>query len=161
MSIAQSFGKSARDWLADHLEPLVWIALVLWSPPIIFTVLIDLGFAGGAGSGYLPLRDPGLLLAIMQIVGMAAAVTSLRLRRRLLAFELLCGSLGVWWMHAAWTVQGRLRLIGRSDLVSRETLLTLGALMLASAVLFMVRRCYTRPAAVIAHPTTDQPRAVR
>src|SRR4026209_444831 len=58
----------AQEWLADHVAAMVWILLALWTPPIAFTVLVDLELMAGAGSGYLSLRDPGLLLSIMQIV---------------------------------------------------------------------------------------------
>jgi hypothetical protein len=128
-----------RDWLAAHLHALVWILLSLWAPPLIFTVLVDLKLAGGAGSGYPSLRDPGLVLAILQLSLMAVALLSLSLRRYNRAWQLLCAALGVWWMEAAWTLQGRLRLIGRSDLRSRETLIMLAALAIASFVIFVVR----------------------
>jgi hypothetical protein len=146
----------ARDWLADHLAALVWMALALWAPPIVFAVLVNLELVGGAGSGYPTLRDPGLLLGVMQMVVMMAAVPLLHRRRRSRAWHLLCGSLGIWAMHAAWTIQGRLRLIGRSDLLSRETIVTVAALLIASVVLFEVRHRYTRTAAATARPTTSQ-----
>ncbi len=123
-------------------------------------MLVDLGLAGGAGSGYPTLRDPGLLLSVMQILLMTAALPLLYLRRRSIAFQLLCGSLGIWAAHAAWTIQGRLRLIGRSDLVSRETLITVLTLAVASYVLFEVRGRYTRAGALTARPTTSQPPVV-
>jgi len=156
MNATRSLHERARDWLADQLQPMVWITLALWAPPIVFTVLVDLGFAGGAGSGYPSLRDPSLLLSIMQLLLMAAALPLMRMRRRSFAWQLLCGALGTWAVHAAWTILGRLRLIGRSDLLSRETLLTLASLAVAAYVLFEVRDRYTRTA-VIARPTTTQP----
>jgi len=153
-----TFRDRARDWLADHLHALIWILLALWAPSIIFTVLVDLKLVGGAGSGYPTLRDPALLLSLMQITLMLAALPLIYRRRRSRAWQLLCGALGVWLMHGAWTILGRLRLLGRSDLASRETLMTLGALAAAAAVLFEVRDRFTRPAT--ARPTTDQPPVV-
>ena len=133
-----------RDWLADQLQALVWILLALWAPPIVFTVMVDLKLAGSAGSGYLSLDDPGLLLSLVQLVVMTAALRSMRRQRRSRAWQLLCGSLGLWLAHAVWTVQGRVRLVGRSDLWSRETLITIAAFAVAAYVLFEVRERYTR-----------------
>jgi hypothetical protein len=128
----------AQEWLADHVAAMVWILLALWVPPLAFTVLVDLKLIAAAGSGYLSLRDPGLLLAIMQIVLMAAALPTMP-RRPARARSLLLAALAVWFAHAVWTVQGRLRLIGRADLVSPETLVTFAALAAASAVMFVAR----------------------
>jgi hypothetical protein len=150
--------ESAREWLAGELVAFVWILLALWAPPVIFTVLVDLKLVGSAGSGYLTLRDPGLLLSIMMLMLMTAALPIMRLRRAR-AWQLLCGSLGLWWAHAAWTIQGRLRLIGTSDLVSRETLVTFAALAVASCVVFEVRGRFVRARALTARPTTSQPPA--
>lgn len=158
MSTPVSMRESAREWLAGELGAFVWILLALWAPPVIFTVLVDVKLVGSAGSGYLPLRDPGLLLSIMMLMLMAAALPMMRLRRAR-AWQLLCGSLGLWWAHAAWTIQGRLRLIGTSDLVSRETLVTLAALAVASCVVFEVRGRFARAGALTKRPTTDQPPA--
>ena len=149
----------ARDWLADHVPALVWITFALWAPPIVFTVLVDLQLVGGAGSGYPSLRDPGLLLGILQIALMAAVLPLIYRRRRSRAWQLLCGSLIGWAAHAAWTIQGRLRLIGKSDLLSRETLVTLVALAVAAYVVFEVRDRFTR-IALTAQPTTTQPPVV-
>ena len=136
---ALAIRRRVRGWLADQLQALVWILLALWAPPIVFTILVDLKLAGGAGSGYPSLDDPALLLSILQNVEMTAALHAMRGRRRARAWQLLCGSLGVWAVFAAWTIQSRLRLIGRHDLWSRETLVTVGALAVAAYVLFEVR----------------------
>jgi hypothetical protein len=161
MSAPVSMRQSAREWLAYHLHAFVWILIALWAPPVIFTVLVDLKLVDSPGSGYLALRDPSLLLSIMLIVSMAAALPMMRLRRAR-AWQLLCGSLGLWWAHAAWTVQARLRLIGPSDLVSRETVVTLAALAIATYVVFEVRGRFTRAGALTPRPTTSQqPAALR
>jgi hypothetical protein len=149
------FPNAARDWLGDHLHAFVWILLALWTPPVVFSVMVDVHLAGGAGGGYPTLRDPGLLLDIMQIVLMAASLPLMR-RHHMRAWRLLSGALGVWFVHAAWVIQGRLRLIGRRDLLSRETLIALAALAVASIVLMAVR---DRRRNVSAQPTTDRPRA--
>jgi hypothetical protein len=158
MTAPRSWRENARDWLANELHAFVWIVLALWAPPVIFTVLVDLKLVGSAGAGYPSLRDPGLLLSIMMLVAMAAALPMMRLRRAR-AWQLLCGSLGLWCAHAAWTIQGRLRLVGLGDLLSRETLITLAALALASCVMFEVRGRFTRAGALPARPTTSQPPA--
>ena len=95
----------AQQWLADHVAAMVWILLALWTPPIAFTVLVDLKLIAAAGSGYLSLRDPGLLLSIIQIVLMAAALPLLRGRHVARARPLLLAALGVWFAHSAWTLQ--------------------------------------------------------
>ncbi len=159
MSALRAWGERSRDWLTGHLAALVWIMLALWSPPIVFTVLVDLKVIDGAGSGYLELRDPGLLLSILLISVMASALPLLHLRRRSGAWHLLCAAIAIWTTHAAWTILGRLRLIGRSDLLSRETLTTVTALAVAAGVLLAVRGRYTRYAATTALPTTSQPPA--
>ena len=158
MSAPVSMRESVREWLADHLHTFVWILLALWTPPVIFTVLVDLKLVESPGSGYLALRDPSLLLSVMLLVLLAAALPMMRLRRAR-AWQLLCGSLGVWWAHAAWTVLGRVRLAGPSDLMSRETLIALAALALASYVVLEVRSRFTRAGALTPRPTTDQPPA--
>ena len=43
----------AQEWLADHVAAMVWILLALWTPPIAFTVLVDLKLMAAAGSGYV------------------------------------------------------------------------------------------------------------
>jgi hypothetical protein len=151
----------AQEWLADHVAAMVWILLALWTPPIAFTVLVDLELMAGAGSGYLSLRDPGLLLSIMQIVLMAAALPLLRGRHVARARPLLLAALGVWFAHSAWTLQVRLRLIGRADLVSPETLVTFAALAAASGVMFAVRDRRSRADASTPIATTNPPPAVR
>jgi len=152
---------AAQQWLSDHVAIMVWILLALWTPPIAFTVLVDLKLASAAGSGYLSLRDPGLLLSIMQIVLMTAALPLLR-RHVARARTLLLAALGVWFVHAAWTLQLRLRLIGRADLLSPETMVTFAALAAASGVLFAVRdrRRKTDASTAIA-TTTPQPAVQR
>lgn len=151
----------AQEWLADHVAAMVWILLALWTPPIVFTVLVDLKLMAAAGSGYLSLRDPGLLLSIMQIVLMAAALPLLRGRHVPRARPLLLAALGVWFAHAAWTLQVRLRLTGRADLLSAETLVTFAALAAASGVMFAVRDRRRRADASIPIATTDPPPAGR
>jgi hypothetical protein len=144
---------AACDWLADHLGALVWIVLALWTPPVAFSIMVDLHLAGGVGSGYPGLHDPGLLLDVMQIVLMASALPLLH-RDRALAWRLLCGALGVWFLHDAWSIQAQLRLIGRHALLSHEMLLA-AAPAVAALVLFAVRD-HVKIAAPIARPTTDQ-----
>lgn len=158
MSGPVSIREVGREWLARELRAFVWILLALWAPPVIFTVMVDLNLVGSAGSGYPTLRDPGLLLSIMMLMLMTAALPMMRLRRAR-AWQLLCGSLGVWWTAAAWTIQGRVRLVGPGDLVSRETLVTLAALAVASCVVVEVRSRFTRAGALTPRPTTDQPPA--
>jgi hypothetical protein len=135
--------KGVRNWIADHLPAMVIVLLALWAPSIIFTVLVDLKIADGAGSGYPTLRDPSLLLGVLQITLMAAALPMLAFQRAR-GWQVLAGAWGVWLAHAAWTILGRLRLIGRSDLASRETLVTIVALGLAAIALFEVRNRFTR-----------------
>jgi hypothetical protein len=133
----------AQEWLADHVAAMVWILLALWTPPIAFTVLVDLELMAAAGSGYLSLRDPGLLRHVAR------------------ARPLLLAALGVWFTHAAWTLQVRLRLIGRADLLSPETLVTFAALAAASGVMFAVRDRRRRADVPIPIVTTDPPPAGR
>lgn len=161
MSAVSSRRARAREWLADHVPASVWIMFAVWAPPIVFTVLVDLKLVAGAGSGYPSLRDPALLLSVVQILLMAAALPLMHLRRRSRAWQLLCGALGIWALHAAWTILGRLRLVGRSDLVSRETLMTLAALAAAAYVLFEVRDRFTRTALTAKLTTSPPPVALQ
>ena len=149
----------AQQWLADHVAAMVWILLALWVPPIAFTVLVDLKLMAAEGSGYLSLRDPGLLLSIMQVLLMAAALPMMRWRPGR-ARPLLLAALGVWFAHSAWTVQVRLRLIGRGDLLSPETLVTFAALAAASGVMFALRDRRQRAEPRLSE-TTNPPPAVR
>jgi hypothetical protein len=151
----------AQAWLADHVAAMVWILLALWTPPIVFTVLVDLKLMAGAGSGYLSLRDPGLLLSIMQIVLLAAALPLLRGRNVARARPLLLAALGVWFAHSAWTLQVRLRLIGRADLLSPETLVMFAALAAASGVMFALRDRRRMADTSTRIATTNPPPAVR
>ena len=160
MSLPASLPAKARDWLADHLHALLWILLALWAPPVVFTVLVDLQLVGGAGAGYPTLRDPGLLLGLLQIAAMAVALPLMRGQRRFRAWQLLCAALGLWTVHAAWTILGRVRLVGPSDLMSRETLVTLAALSIASIVVGEVRQRFMGSGAATERPTTGQRPAV-
>lgn len=160
MSLPAVLPANARDWFADHLHALVWILLALWAPPVIFAVLVDLQLVGGAGTGYPTLRDPGLLLGLLQIAAMAAALPLIHRQRRLRAWQLLCAALGLWAVHAAWTILGRVRLVGLSDLVSRETLVTLAAWSIASIVVCEVRRRFVSSSAVTERPPTGRQPAV-
>ena len=150
----------AQQWLADHVAAMVWILLALWVPPIAFTVLVDLKLMPAEASGYLSLRDPGLLLGIMQVLLMAAALPMMRWRPSR-ARPLLLAALGAWFAHAAWTLQVRLRLMGRADLLSPETLVTFAALAAASGVMFAVRDRRRRADVSIPIVTTDPPPAGR
>ncbi|HUQ87830.1 MAG TPA: hypothetical protein VM096_09735 [Vicinamibacterales bacterium] len=150
----------AQEWVSDHVAAMVWILLLLWTPPIAFTVLVDLKLTAAAGSGYLSLRDPGLLLSIMQIMLMFAALPLMR-RHAARARPLLLAALGVWFAHAAWTLQVRLRLIGRADLLSPETLVTFAALAAASGVMFAARDRRRRADASTALATTIPQPAVQ
>ncbi|MBY0493537.1 MAG: hypothetical protein K2Y23_04930 [Cyanobacteria bacterium] len=150
----------AQIWVADHVAAMVWILLVLWAPPIVFTVLVDLKLANAAGSGYLSLRDPGLLLSIMQILLMAAALPMMRPHPGR-ARPLLLAALAVWFAHSAWTLQIRLRLIGRADLVSSETLVTFAALAAATGVVLAVRDRRQQLETPTAIATTAPPPAVQ
>ena len=149
----------AREWLADHLVAIVIVLLALWAPPVIFTVLVDLKLVDAAGSGYPTLRDPGLLLALLQIALMIAALPLLSWRQAR-GWQLLAGACGVWLAHAAWTIQGRVRLVGVRDLATRETMMTIVALMIACLVLNEVRARYLRAGAITSQPT-GQRRAAR
>lgn len=147
--------EGVRDWIACHLPAIVIVLLALWAPPIIFTVLVDLKVADGAGSGYPTLRDPSLFLGVLQIALMAAALPMLPFQRAR-GWQVLVGAWGVWLAHAAWTILGRLRLIGRSDLASRETVSAIVALGIAGIALLEVRNRFTRTGAVTARRSTDQ-----
>jgi len=155
-----SIRDNVRNWLADHLAAIVIVLLALWAPPIIFTVLVDLKLVEGAGSGYPALRDPGLVLSVLQIALMTAAALMLILRRAS-AWPLLAGALAVWFAHAAWVIQGRLRLLGLHDLRSKETLITVTALAIASVVILEVRDRVTRSGGSIERTTDQQPAGLR
>lgn len=132
-----------RQWLAAHMPAIVITLLVLWAPPAVFAVLVDLKFVEGAGSGYPTLRDPALLLTLLQLVLMVAALP-LMAWHQAHGWQLLNVAAGVWLAHAAWVIQGRLRLIGLRDLMSQETLITIAALGLVAMVLFELRTRYVR-----------------
>jgi hypothetical protein len=151
--------EGGRDWIADHLPAIAIVLLALWAPPVIFTVLVDLKVVEGAGSGYPTLRDPSLLLGVLQMVLMAAALPMLRFQQAR-GWQLLAGAWGAWLAHAAWAILGRLRLIGMRDLASRETVIAIIALGIAGIALIEVRNRFTRAGAVTARLTIDQRRAV-
>ena len=144
-----------REWLADHLMAIAIVLLVLWAPPIIFNVLVDLKVVDGAGSGYPTLRDPGLLISILQITLIAASLPSLPSRRKR-GWNLLGGAMAMWFAYAAWTLQWRLRLSGVRDLASSETLLMLGAIAIASIVLIEVKSRFATVSRSTASQTTGQ-----
>jgi hypothetical protein len=132
-----------RQWLAEHVPAIVITLLVLWAPPTVFTVLVDLKFVDGAGSGYPTLRDPALLLTLLQIALMVAALPLVAWHQPR-GWQLLNSAAGVWLAYAVWVIQGRLRLIGLRALISPETLITMTALGLAAIVLFELRTRYVR-----------------
>ena len=140
------------------MHAFVWILLALWAPPVIFTVLVDLKLVG----------EPRFRLSVVARSGPAAqhhaarpdgggaADDAVAPRPRVAAVVRIA-----WRLVDARRVDdsGRLRLIGASDLVSRETLVTLAALAVASYVVFEVRGRFTRAGALTPRPTTDQPPA--
>jgi hypothetical protein len=152
----------ARDavsrWLATHTAALVWVLVALWAPPIVITVLIDVHLVRGASTGYPGLLDPGLLISIAQVVVMALALSSWR-TSRLRAWHLLRAALGLWLLYTAWTLQWRLRLLGSSDLISKETLLTVTALAMATAVIVAIREPIRRYDALAQISATRRPTA--
>lgn len=134
----------AREWLADHLPAMHWMLLALWVPPVAFTIAVNLGWIAGAGTGYLRLGDPSLVLAAAQVVLMAAAMPGMS-QRYSRSWWLASAALVAWVAHAAWNVQGRVRLSGGHELLAIETIMSLTGLLLMAGVLAEVRRHFSWP----------------
>lgn len=125
-------------WLADHLSWLVCAWLALWAPPLLFTMGIDLGLITEAASGFAALTDVTVISSAVQLALMAASLRGLATRQPR-AWRLLVGALAAWGAHTAWLMQSRVRLAGVRTLASPETLIALGGMTVAAAVLFSVR----------------------
>lgn len=154
-----SFYTSAREWLADHLAALVWVALALWTPPVVFTIGVDLSWWQPAGSGYLRLTDPSLMLAALQLTLMAAALPGTAARRQR-SWQLLAAAWSAWCAHAVWSILVRVRLNGGAELPSWETLLVVTGPAIAAGILLTTRTAFTTGRPVLTWPTTRwRPRA--
>lgn len=141
-------------WLAAHLSWLIWILLILWAPPVLYTMAIDVGILPAPGSGFLTLTDPALITGALQIALMAAALPGLPARRAR-SWQLLTAALAVWLAHFAWSVASRARLDGLAALLAPETRWPFGGLIAGAVVLLGVRRHFSRepvPSRVVAAP---------
>jgi hypothetical protein len=133
----------AREWLADHLLALHWTLLILWVPPVAYTIAVNLRWVEGAGSGYLRLSDPSLLLAAVQLLLLAGALPGMS-QRYSRSWWLAAAAVGVWMVHAAWNVFVRVRLSGSGELLAVETLSSLAALLVVAGIVADARYDFTR-----------------
>jgi hypothetical protein len=131
-------GADAMRWLAAHLSWVIWALLVIWTPPVAYTIAIDLGLVAAPGSGYAALSDPSLLIATLQIALMAAALPGVAARRAG-GWAWLAAAWAAWLVHAAWSIASRVRVSGPRTLSATETVVPLAGLLAAAAVLLGVR----------------------
>lgn len=127
------------SWVAGHLSWFVWALLVIWAPPLLYAIAIDLDLIGAPGSGFPTLRDPALILGALQVALMIAAVPGMA-ERRPRSWKMLAAACVVWCAHFAWGALSRLRLDGVRALCFSETWSPLGWLIGAAVVLLAVRR---------------------
>lgn len=137
--------RTVSSWLVTYLPWFNWVLLAMWAPSVLFTIAIDLDAIEAPASGYPPLTDPALVTSALQMALMAAALPGMRAQQPR-SWMLLAAALGAWCAHAAWMIQGRVRLAGARTLRSPETLLAIGGIVAAAMVLLAVRRCFRHEA---------------
>ena len=132
-------------WLAAHLPWLVWMLLVIWAPPVLYTLAIDLHWIEAPASGYPTLTDPALLASTLQIGLMLAALPGMAARRPR-SWNLLAAAVLAWLAHFSWTTISRFRLDGARGLQTLDTLWPLAGVIAAVTVLSVVRPYFSNGA---------------
>jgi hypothetical protein len=132
----------AMIWVAAHLSWIIWALLVLWLPPVLYAMAIDLDVIAAPGSGYPTLRDPALVTGALQLALMLAAALCWQSQRGR-AWKFLWAALAMWLAHVTWGVSARLRLDGMRALAAPETWWPVIGVVAAAMLMISVARHFT------------------